>query len=84
MFCENGIQASALPAYKDKPISDFVTGKCRTDGVPYNLIMDTENLSTDKILVPYGPVALIISGLIFGYPIEIIETAIKMIFPYGF
>lgn len=75
IFNDLGFKIGKLFILEQVPLIDFVTGNFEWDSVPFNMLLDTEYPYDDPVLSSLGVTALIVTGLMFGYPLEMIYRA---------
>lgn len=84
IYNENYIATGVLGCMENEPLINFFNGKCKLSGVEFDTYIDTGNPEEDAVLKAFGPSALIITGLLYGYPIESTLRIATRIFPYGY
>ena len=83
IYQNEGNRTGYLIALENTPLIDFFNGNCKSSEVEFSTYMDTSNPIEDNVLKEFGPSALIITGLLYGYPIETTMKALLYTFPNG-
>ena len=83
IYQREGFRTGCLISLENIPLMDFFNGNCSIDGVAFDTYVDTENPERDHVLRTFGPLTLMIIGLLYGYPIEITMAALIRTFPNG-
>lgn len=73
----SGYRIGKLELCETVPLIDFVTGKFEWDVIPFNTYLNTSQPDEDPVLSSFGNTALVITGLIFGYPLAMIFEAMR-------
>lgn len=75
--CRAYIDRELIRDMAAQQLSEIAFGKYIYRGVKYNYVM---YFGGDEVLHTYGPAALVISGLLLGYPLESTKSVIESIF----
>ncbi len=72
IYQEEGFAVWHLMNYEEVPLIKFFNGEYTEPctGIKFDTYFNTENSEEDEVLKSFGPEAVIVTGLLYGYPIE--------------